>query len=80
MIITGKKFSKPDMSRVINGDTVLVEEPEQAPKFRLDLLLVEKYQSYNRATLQKFIESGYVKVDGKVVTKSNSGRTQLPRT
>ena len=41
MIITGKKFSKPDMSRVINGDTILAEEPEQTPKFRLDLLLVE---------------------------------------
>ena len=72
MIITGKKFSKPDMSRVINGDTVLAEEPEQTPKFRLDLLLVDKYKSYNRATLQKFIEAGYVKVDGKVVTKANA--------
>ncbi|MDO4741922.1 MAG: RluA family pseudouridine synthase [Candidatus Saccharibacteria bacterium] len=72
MIITGKKFSKPDMSRVINGDTVLAEEPEQVPKFRLDLLLVKKYKSYNRATLQKFVEAGYVKVDGKVVTKSNA--------
>ena len=25
MIRTGKKFSKPEMSRVINGDTVLPE-------------------------------------------------------
>lgn len=72
MIITGKKFSKPDMSRVINGDTVLAEEPEQTPKFRLDLLLVDKYKSYNRATLQKFIEAGYVKVNSKVVTKANA--------
>lgn len=72
MIITGKKFSKPDMSRVINGDVKLKEEPEKAEKFRLDLLLVEKYKSYNRSTLQKFVESGFVKVDGEVVKKSNS--------
>lgn len=72
MIITGKKFSKPDMSRVINGDVVLKEEPEKAEKFRLDILLVEKYKSYNRSTLQKFVESGFVKVDGEVVKKSNS--------
>lgn len=72
MIITGKKFSKPDMSRVINGDVALKEEPEKAEKFRLDILLVEKYKSYNRSTLQKFVESGFVKVDGEVVKKSNS--------
>lgn len=72
MIITGKKFSKPDMSRVINGDVALKEEPEKAEKFRLDILLVEKYKSYNRSTLQKFIESGFVKVDGDVVKKSNA--------
>lgn len=59
------------MSRVINGDTILNEAPEQAPKFRLDLLCVEKYKSYNRATLQRFIEAGYVTVDGVVVKKSN---------
>lgn len=72
MIITGKKFSKPDMSRVINGDTVLSEAPEQIPKVRLDILLVNKYKSYNRSTLQKFIEAGYVTVDGVVVKKSNA--------
>lgn len=72
MIITGKKFSKPDMSRVINGDTILNEAPEQIPKFRLDLLLVDKYKSYNRSTLQRFIKSGYVKVNDEVVTKPNS--------
>ena len=72
MIITGKKFSKPEMSRVINGDIQLNEAPDEAPKIRLDILLVNKYKSYNRSTLQRFIESGYVTVDGKVVTKSNS--------
>ena len=71
MIITGKKFSKPEMSRVINGDTVLDETPEEIPKERLDILLVNKYKSYNRSTLQKFIELGYVTVDGVVAKKPN---------
>ncbi len=72
MIITGKKFSKPEMSRVKNGDVILNEAPEQTPKIRLDILLVNKYKSYNRATLQKFIEAGFVMVDSTVVTKSNA--------
>lgn len=72
MIRTGKKFSKPEMSRVINGDTILPEEPETEPKKRLDQILVEIYKSYNRSTLQKFIKSGFVKVDGEVVVKPNA--------
>ena len=72
MIITGKKFSKPKLSRVINGDDELKATPAEAPKTRLDLLLVDKYKSYNRSSLQKFIESGFVKVDGEIVTKSNA--------
>ena len=71
MIITGKKFSKPAMSRVINGDMVLPEELAEPEKVRLDVLMREIYKSYNRSTLQKFIESGFVKVDGEVVTKPN---------
>lgn len=71
MIRTGKKFSKPDMSRVINGDTILSSAPEAPEKFRLDHLLVEKYPSYNRSTLQKFIESGFVTVEDKLTTKPN---------
>ena len=76
MIRTGKKFSKPEMSRVINGDTVLpeVEQPEE--KLRLDVLMREIYRSYNRSTLQKFIESGFVTVDGELVTKSNTKFTR----
>ena len=35
-------------------------------------MLVNKYKSYNRSTLQRFIEAGYVTVDGKIVTKPNS--------
>jgi len=71
MIITGKKFSKPSLSRVINGDVVLSEE-QKVEKFRLDKKLVEKYPEYKRATLQTFIKSGYVTVDGKVAEKPNT--------
>lgn len=71
MIRTGKKFSKPEMSRVINGDTVLDEGPDKEEKFRLDHLLMQKYKSYNRSSLQKFIELGYVTVDGEVAKKAN---------
>jgi len=72
MIRTGKKFSKPEMSRVVNGDTILPEAPEIPVKQRLDHLMMGIYRSYNRSTLQKFIESGFVKVDGKVVLKPNA--------
>ena len=72
MIRTGKKFSKPEMSRVINGDTVLAEETEKLEKVRLDILAKECYGSYNRSTLKKFIENGYMSVDGEVVKKPNA--------
>ncbi len=71
MIRTGKKFSKPSLSRVVNGDDVLPEAPEETPKMRLDLMMAGIYKSYNRSTLQKFIKSGYVKVDGELVDKPN---------
>ena len=72
MIRTGKKFSKPEMSRVINGDTVLAEGEQAPEKVRLDILMKEIYKSYNRSTLQKFIESGFVTVDGEMCLKSNA--------
>lgn len=72
MIITGKKFSKPDLSRVINGDTTLPEDQAGPEKFRLDHLLVEQHPEYNRSSLQTFIKSGFVTVDGEKVTKPNS--------
>ena len=71
MIRTGKKFSKPEMSRVINGDVVLDAGPEEVEKVRLDVMMTEIYKSYNRSTLQKFIEFGFVTVDGKIVKKPN---------
>ena len=76
MIRTGKKFSKPEMSRVINGDTWLPDAPEKPDLVRLDVLMTEVFKSYNRSTLQKFIRNGFVTVDGKVILKPN---TQIPR-
>ena len=72
MIRTGKKFSKPEMSRVINGDIVLPETKEAEQKVRLDILMKDIYRSYNRSSIQKFIENDFVTVDGEVVTKPNT--------
>ncbi len=72
MIITGKKFSKPDLSRVINGDTELPTDEIAPEKIRLDHLLVQQHPEYNRSSLQTFIKSGYVTVDGQVATKPNT--------
>ena len=59
------------MSRVINGDVVLETEDIKPEKVRLDILMTEIFRSYNRSTLQKFIESGYVAVDGELAKKPN---------
>ena len=59
------------MSRVKNGDVELKETDAPKKRNRLDLLLVAKYPDYNRSTLQNFIKSGFVTVDGKVVKKPN---------
>ena len=101
MIRTGKKFSKAERSRVINGDKTVDEMakaskmygkmgekaakpenlvkigefeeklPEKPEKVRLDVLMGEIFKSYNRSTLQKFIEFGFVKVDGEMAKKPN---------
>ncbi len=71
MIRIGKKFSKPTMSRVVNGDIELKNEETRDDKTRLDLIMVKKYPEYNRSTLQKFISSGFVKVNKEVVKKAN---------
>lgn len=76
MYRTGKKFSKPSLSRVINGDLVLTERDTKKPRIRLDHTLVEKYPYYNRNTLQSFIKLGYVQIDGKVATKPNTPLTE----
>ena len=41
MIRTGKKFSKPAMSRVINGDTELKTVQVAPEKVRLDHMMVK---------------------------------------
>ena len=67
-----KKFSKPELSRRINGD--LPEEPVkqiETEKKRFDMLLLELYPSYSRATIQKLIKEGYATIDGEVVKKPN---------
>ncbi len=72
MIRTGKKFSKPEMSRVINGDTVLPAEVEKPELIRLDVMMAGIYKSYNRSTLAKFIKNGFVEVDDVPVLKPNA--------
>lgn len=59
------------MSRVINGDKVLDDAQDTPEKIRLDHLMMEIYKSYNRSSLQKFIEMGFVTVDGKPAQKPN---------
>ncbi len=71
MLRTGKKFSKPEMSRVINGDVILAEDEQAPEKVRLDILMTEIYKSYNRSSLQKFIELGFVTVEGEKAHKAN---------
>ena len=71
MIITGKKFSKPEMSRIINGDKSLPSVPEKEKTTRLDHYLVKEYHAYNRSTIQKFIKSGLAQVNGKEIKKPN---------
>ncbi len=71
MIITGKKFSKPELSRVINGDTVLADDTLVDNRERLDHLLVKQHPEYNRSSLQSFVKSGFVKVNGVIAKKPN---------
>ena len=68
-----KKFSKPELSRRINGDlpqnNVVADE---TPKRRLDMILLETFPEYTRGTIQKFIKDGRVKVNGEVINKANT--------
>lgn len=67
-----KKFSKPELSRRINGD--LPEEstqPVETEKKRFDMLLLELYPSYSRATIQKLIKEGHATINGEVIKKPN---------
>lgn len=66
-----KKFSKPELSRMINGDIVKADTPEQEVKRRFDMVLLEKYPQYSRGTIQKFIKEGRANINGVKIDKSN---------
>ncbi len=72
MIRTGKKFSKPQMSRVINGDLELADTEKPDNRERLDHLLVQQHPEFNRSTLQRFIKEGRVSVDDTPILKPNA--------
>ena len=69
-----KKFSKPELSRKINGDIPFDTTPdsEETPKIRRDIATLEQYPRYSRATIQKFIKNGQVTVNGDIVDKPNT--------
>lgn len=66
-----KKFSKPEMSRMINGDIIKNDAPVEEEKRRFDMVLLEKYPQYSRGTIQKFIKDGRASVNGTVVLRAN---------
>lgn len=72
MIRAGKKFSKPQMSRVINGDLELADTEKPDNRERLDRLLVQQHPEFNRSTLQRFIKEGRVSVDDTPILKPNA--------
>ena len=72
----GKKFSKPELSRMINGDIPFDEQKtsqdDTVPQIRLDIITLEQNPRYSRATIQKFIKDGRVTVNGDIVDKPNT--------
>ena len=70
-----KKFSKPELSRKINGDIPFDDAnsgAEPVETTRLDVVVQNDNPRYSRATIQKFIKAGYVTIDGAVVNKPNT--------
>jgi 23S rRNA pseudouridine1911/1915/1917 synthase len=47
-----------------------------SPKVRLDLELVRRYPELSRSTIQKYIKSGFVQVNGEVITQQKSDVTE----
>lgn len=72
----GKKFSKPELSRMINGDIPFddqkTSQDDTVPQIRLDIITLEQNPRYSRATIQKFIKDGRVTVNGDIVDKPNT--------
>ena len=74
-----KKFSKPELSRKINGDIPFDTPKNQQPEDnseRLDIALLNFYPRYSRGELQKFIKLGHVKVNGEVQTVASTPVTE----
>lgn len=73
-----KKFSKPRLSRIINGDIELPKPTTEQiiPKTRLDLALSTKYPQFNRSVIQKYIKAGQATINGKITTKPNTATTE----
>lgn len=70
-----KKFSKPELSRKINGDIPFDDVKsgaEPVETTRLDVVVQNDNSRYSRATIQKFIKAGYVTIDGTVANKPNT--------
>ncbi|MDO5481291.1 MAG: RluA family pseudouridine synthase, partial [Candidatus Saccharibacteria bacterium] len=70
-----KHFSKPELSRKINGDIPSEKEEvseEETGKVRVDQLLFLRYPEYSRTAIRKLILSGKLRVNGEVV-KDYSG-------
>ena len=71
-----KKFSKPELSRKINGDIPFddqkTDDADAVPQQRLDIATLEQYPRYSRATIQKFIKDGHVTVNGDIQDKPNT--------
>ncbi len=70
-----KKFSKPELSRKINGDIPFdtpKDNKEEDSRKRLDVALLNFYPRYSRGDLQKFIRLGHVTVNGEVETISST--------
>ena len=71
----GKKFSKPELSRQINGDIPFSDAKKTQeninPSDRLDIATLEQYPRCSRATIQKFIKDGRVAVNGIIANKPN---------
>ncbi|MDR0397664.1 MAG: RluA family pseudouridine synthase [Candidatus Nomurabacteria bacterium] len=70
----GKKFTKPNLSRVINGDIAPKTEAENAPvpkKIRLDAAIAERFAAINRSQAAKLVVDGKVQVNGVQASKAS---------
>ena len=70
-----KRFSKPELSRKINGDIPFDDKKSdgqpESTQARLDIVTLERYPNYSRATIQKFIKDGRVAADGTIIKRPN---------